>query len=258
LSRIHPSAVVDPRAKIADDVVIGAGATVGPDVELASGVELRPHAYVWGRTSVGEGTRIFPFAVLGEEPQDKSFSGEQTQLVVGRGNVIREHVTIHVGTLKGGGATRIGDDNLIMNGVHVGHDTRIGDHCIIASQSAIAGHVEIQDFATVGGLSGIHQHTRIGESAMVAALSGVTKDAAPFSLVAGERATLRGLNVVGIRRRGFPAEVRAEIRRAYKIVFQSKLRLQPALARLRAEGLRSPEVERLLDFLESSVRGFSR
>lgn len=258
MPEIHPTAVVDPRAKLADDVRIGAFVVVGPEVELGAGVELRPHAHVWGRTSVGEGTRVFPFAVLGEEPQDKSFSGESTELVIGRENVIREHVTIHVGTVKGGGSTRIGDDNLIMNGVHVGHDTHIGSHCIIASQCAIAGHVTIEDFAVVGGLSGIHQFARIGESAMVAALSGVTKDAPPFSLVAGERATTRGLNAVGLRRRGFAAESRRQIKRAFHILFASRLRLEDALAQVREEGLDAPEVERLLRFVESSERGVSR
>jgi UDP-N-acetylglucosamine acyltransferase len=196
--------------------------------------------------------------VLGEEPQDKSFSGEATELVVGADNVIREHVTIHVGTRRGGGCTRLGDDNLVMNGVHLGHDTRIGSHCIIASQCAIAGHVVVEDFAVVGGLSGIHQFARVGESAMVAALSGVTKDAPPFSLVAGERATTRGVNLVGLRRRGFPAESRRQIKRAFHLLFGSKLRLEQALERIRAEGLDAPEVVRLLRFVESSERGVSR
>ena len=163
-----------------------------------------------------------------------------------------------MGTEKGGGCTRIGDDNLLMNGVHVGHDTRIGSSCIIASQSAIAGHVEVQDFAVIGGLSGVHQFTRIGESSMVAALSGVTKDAPPFTIVAGERATTRGVNRVGLRRRGVPAAVCREIKRAFQILFQSKLRLEPALQRVREEGLHSPEVLRLVRFLETSERGFSR
>ena len=258
MPEIHPSAVVDPRAKLAEDVRVGAFVVVGPEVELASGVEVRPHAHVWGRTSVGERTRIFPFAVLGEEPQDKSFSGEETALVIGRDNVLREHVTIHVGTHRGGGCTRIGDDNLIMNGVHVGHDTQIGSHCIIASQCAIAGHVAIGDFAVVGGLSGVHQFARIGESAMVAALSGVTKDAPPFALVAGGRATTRGLNSVGLRRRDFSAESQRQIKRAFQLLFGSKLRLEEALARILGEGLDAPEVSRLVRFVESSERGVSR
>ncbi|MDX1648641.1 MAG: acyl-ACP--UDP-N-acetylglucosamine O-acyltransferase [Myxococcota bacterium] len=258
MPEIHPTAAVDPRAKLAGDVRIGAFAVVGPEVELAAGVEIRPHAYVTGRTSVGERTRIFPFAAIGEEPQDKSFSGESTQLVIGRDNVIREHATLHVGTPKGGGCTRVGDDNLIMNGVHLGHDSQVGSHCIIASHCAVAGHAVLEDFAVVGGLSGIHQFARVGESAMVAALSGVTKDAPPFSLVAGERATTRGVNVVGLRRRGFPAESRRQIKRAFHVLFGSKLRLPEALERIREEGLDAPEVGRLLRFVESSERGVSR
>jgi UDP-N-acetylglucosamine acyltransferase len=258
VAEIHPTAVVDRQAKLADDVCIGAFAVVGPEVELAAGVELRPHAHVTGRTSVGERTRVFPFAVLGEEPQDKSFSGGATQLVIGRDNVIREHATIHVGTPKGGGCTRVGDDNLIMNGVHLGHDARVGSHCIVASHCAIAGHAVLEDFAVVGGLSGIHQFARIGESAMVAALSGVTKDAPPFAIVAGERATTRGVNVVGLRRRGFSAESRRQIKRAFHVLFGSRLRLEEALERIRQEGLDAPEVGRLLRFVENSERGVSR
>lgn len=258
MARIHPSAVVEPGAKIADDVVIGACAVVGPEVELAAGVELRAHAHVSGRTTIGEGTRIFPFAVLGEEPQDKSFSGETTELLVGRDNVIREHATIHVGTQRGGGCTRIGDDNFIMNGVHLGHDTEIGSHCIIASHCAFGGHAIVEDHAVVGGLCGIHQFARVGESAMVAAMSGLSKDVPPFSLVSGQRARVSGVNVVGLRRRGFSAEVRAEIKHAFHILFSSKLRLESALERLQAEHLESDEVARLLHFLETSERGFCR
>ncbi|MCP3983947.1 MAG: acyl-ACP--UDP-N-acetylglucosamine O-acyltransferase [bacterium] len=258
MPQVHPTAVVDPGAKLADDAVVGAYATVGPEVELGPGVELRPHAHVWGRTRVGEGSRIFSFAVVGEEPQDESFSGETTELVLGRKNVIREHASIHVGTAKGGGSTRLGDENLIMNGVHIGHDARIGSHCIIATHCAIAGHVEMGDYAVIGGLSGVHQFARIGESAMVAALSGVSKDAPPFSIVAGERTTTRGVNVIGLKRRGFSPEVRSQIKRAFHILFGSKLRFEVALAQVREEGLDSDEVTRLLAFVESSERGVSR
>jgi UDP-N-acetylglucosamine acyltransferase len=250
--------LVDPDARLADDVRVGAFAVIGSEVELAEGVEVRPHALVTGRTRIGPRTRIFPFAVLGEEPQDKSFSGEATELVVGADNVLREHVTIHVGTVKGGGCTRIGDDNFIMNGVHIAHDVQLGSHVIVASQVAIAGHAEVQDYAVIGGLSGVHQHARVGESAMVGALSGVTLDAPPFGLVSGDRAELRGLNTVGVKRRGFPPEVRREIKRAYQLLFWSKLRLEEALARIASEGLVSAEVKRLVAFLTSSERGVSR
>ncbi len=255
---VHPTAVVDPGAKIADDASVGAYATIGPEVELASGVEVRAHAHVWGRTTVGEDSRIFSFAVVGEEPQDKTFSGEATELRIGRDNVIREHTSIHCGTQKGGGSTTIGDDNLIMNGVHIGHDSQIGSHCIIASHCAIAGHVVMQDHAVIGGLSGVHQFARVGESAMVAALAGVTKDAPPFSIVAGERATTRGVNLVGLKRRGFPAEVRSQIKRAFHLLFSAKTRLEVSLEKIREEGLDSDEVQRLVRFVETSERGISR
>jgi UDP-N-acetylglucosamine acyltransferase len=256
--RIHRTAVVDPAAKLADDVEIGAHAYVGAEVELASGVELRPHAHVTGRTSIGERSRVFPFAVLGEEPQDRSFAGETTHLVIGRDTTIREHAVIHVGTSKGGGCTRIGDETMILNGVHVGHDSQIGSQVLIASLCAIAGHVRIDDYAVVGGLTGIHQFVRVGESAMVAATSAVSQDVPPFALVAGDRARLSGLNVVGLRRRGFSPEVRRQIHHAYHLVFHSKLRFASAAERVRAEIQGSPEVDRLMEFLATSERGFVR
>lgn len=256
---VHPTAVVDPSAKLAEGVLIGAYAVVGSHVELHEGVELRPHAHVRGHTTVGARTRIFPFTVVGEEPQDKGFDpAMETELHVGEDNVIREHVSIHLGTPGGGGATRIGNDNLFMNGSHVGHDAKIGDHVIVASNSALGGHCEIQDYAVIGALTGVHQFTRVGESVMVAGLAGVAQDAPPFSLVAGERTTIRGLNAVGIRRRGFSPEVRKELKRAYHIFFHSKLRLEVAFERVREEGLASAEVGRLVHFLETSERGFSR
>jgi UDP-N-acetylglucosamine acyltransferase len=258
VAQIHPSAVVDRRAKLADDAVIGPFCTVGPEVELGPGVVLKSHVHVTGHTTVGARTRVFPFVVLGEEPQDKPFAGEQTALAIGADNVIREHASIHVGTPRGGGCTRLGDDSLIMNGVHIGHDAQIGSHVTVASHVAIAGHAQVGDYAVIGGLSGIHQFARVGESAMVGALSGVTLDAPPFSLVSGERARLRGLNVVGLRRRGVSPAIREELKRAYHILFQSRLRLGPALEEARAAGFASDEVRRLLAFFESSERGVSR
>jgi UDP-N-acetylglucosamine acyltransferase len=178
--------------------------------------------------------------------------------VIGCDTTVREHAVIHVGTRKGGGCTRIGDDVLVMNGVHIGHDSQVGSHVIIASLCAIAGHVQIEDYVAVGGLTGIHQFSRIGESAMVAATSAVSQDVPPFALAAGDRARLSGLNVVGLRRRGFSAETRLRIKRAYHLIFHSKLRLGDAAERVRAEIQGCPEVERLLHFLERSERGFVR
>jgi UDP-N-acetylglucosamine acyltransferase len=258
VARIHPTAVVDPGAKLAEDVSIGAYTVIGPDVELGPGVALSAHVLVVGCTTIGPRTRVFPFAALGGEPQDKKFSGEATRLSIGADNVIREHVTLHVGTVKGGGVTRIGDDNLIMNGVHVGHDGAVGSHCILASFTALAGHVVVEDFAVLGGYTGVHQFTRIGESVMAAAGSMVAQDAPPFAMVAGDRARLVGLNAIGLKRRGFSDETRAAIKQAYQIVFHSKLLTKDALQRVREELAHCPEALRLADFLEGSERGFVR
>ena len=255
---VHNTAIVDRRAKLAEGVEVGPYCTVGPDVELGEGVALESHAVVGGHTSVGAGTRIFPFACVGGEPQDKKFEGETTRLAIGRDNVIREHVTIHVGTRKGGGATRIGDDNLIMNGAHVAHDCRIGSHVIVASFCGIAGHVTIDDYAVLGAFTGVHQFARVGESAMSAANSMLSQDAPPFAMVAGDRARLVGLNSVGLKRRGFSRDTRKQLKRAYHLVFQAHLRLEEALERVREELPDAPEVARLVRFLEESERGFVR
>lgn len=258
MPRVHRTSIIDPGAKLAEDVEVGPGAVIDGSVELESGVVVGPYVVVTGHTRVGARTRIYPFAHIGGDPQDKSFSGETTRLEIGEDNVIREHATLHVGTAKGGGCTRIGDDNLIMNSVHIAHDCRIGSHTIVASFSGLAGHVEVEDHAVLGAYTGVHQFARVGESVMTAANSMLNKDAPPFCLVAGDRARLIGLNVVGMRRRGLPAEAQAAIKRAFHILFYSKLRAEPALARVREELGGTPEVTRLLRFLESAQRGFVR
>lgn len=258
MTDVHPSAAVDPGALLADDVRVGPYAVVGPHVELGTGVELGPHVHVTGHTRVGARTRIFPFASVGEEPMDKKFSGEVTRLEIGCDNVIREHATLHVGTEKGGGVTRIGDDNLVMNGAHVAHDCVVGSHTILASFSGLAGHVEVGDFAVLGAYTGVHQFSRVGESVMTAANTMLAQDAPPFALMAGDRARLAGVNGVGLKRRGFPPEVRRAIKHAYHVLFASRVPLAEAVARLREEGEPPPEVARLLRFLETSERGIAR
>ncbi len=258
MAPIHPTAIVDPGAEVASDAEIGPYSTVGPDVVLEAGVVVQAHAVVTGITRVGERTRIFPFSCVGGEPQDKSFAGESTQLVIGKDNVIREHTTLHVGTKKGGGCTEVGDDNLIMNGVHVAHDCRVGSHTIIASYSVLAGHVIVEDHAVLGGYTGVLQFTRIGESVMAAGNAKISQDAPPFSMVAGDRARLVGINNVGLKRRGLPDETRQAIKRAFHLIFNSKLRLQPALEQVREELGEVPEVQHLVQFLEKSERGFCR
>lgn len=259
MARVHPNATVDPGAKLADDAEVGPYSFVGPDVELGNGVVLGPQATIVGRTTIGARTRVFPFTVLGGEPQDRGFNETPGRLVIGEDNVIREHVTISVGTSKGGGTTRIGDDNLIMNTVHIGHDCRLGSHCIVASFSGLAGHVTVEDYAVLGGYTGVHQFVRIGESVMCAADSKLGKDAPPFSLVHGNQARWVGLNAVGLKRRGVSPEATSALKRAFQILYRSSLRTEPALARMREELGHVPEVARLVRFLEASEkRGFMR
>jgi len=255
---VHTTALVDPKARLADGVKVGPYSVIGPKVSLAEDVEVGAHVVVTGQTVIGRGTRIFPFTSLGDEPQDKSFTGEPTRLEIGAANVIREHVTAHVGTPRGGGCTRIGDDNLIMTCTHIGHDCQIGSQIILASYTGLAGHVIIEDFAVLGAYTGIHQFCRVGESVMCGANAKLSLDAPPFSLVAGDHARLAGLNTVGLKRRGFGHDQRRALKRAVRILFSSKLRLEVALARVREELADSEEVARLVRFLEKSERGFCR
>ncbi|RIL04408.1 MAG: acyl-[acyl-carrier-protein]--UDP-N-acetylglucosamine O-acyltransferase [Proteobacteria bacterium] len=258
MPRIHPAAVVDRGAKLADDVVVGAFAFVGAGVELDAGVVVSNHASVTGATRIGPRGRIHPFAAVGGDPQDKKYAGEPTRLEIGADARIHEGVTVHRGTPQGGGATRIGDDVMLMNGTHVAHDCQIGSHVVIASFSGLAGHVEIGDWAVLGAYTGVHQFARVGESVMTAANAKLSKDAPPFSLVAGDHARVVGLNRIGIERRGFSEQAMADLKHAFHLLFASKLRLADAVVRVRDEVGATPEVARLLDFLASSQRGVCR
>jgi UDP-N-acetylglucosamine acyltransferase len=207
---IHPSAVVEPGAVIGAGARVGPFSVIGPEVTLGPGVEIGSHVVVTGWTELGEGTRVFPFASIGEVPQDLKFAGERTRLRIGARNRIREHVTMNAGTAQGGGETVVGDDGLYMAGCHVAHDCRIGNRVIVVNNSAVAGHCVLEDDVIVGGLSGIHQWVRVGRGAIIGALSMVTNDVVPYGLVAGPRAELDGLNLVGLKRRGVPrADIQA-------------------------------------------------
>ena len=257
MARIHPTAVVDPGAKLAEDVEVGPFCVIGRDVELGPGVALGPHVVVTGRTSIGARTRIFSFSVIGEQAQVPESSGD-TRLAIGEDNVIREFAAIHAGSAAGGACTRIGDGNFLLNNVHVAHDCRIGDLCVVASLSALAGHVEVGDGAVIGAMVGVHQHCRIGEHSFTGAGTRLAKDVLPFARVAGARAHWIGVNTVGLRRRGFAPEKIAELEHVFHVLFQSKLRLAPALERVAREHAGSPEVERLLRFIAASQRGITR
>jgi UDP-N-acetylglucosamine acyltransferase len=219
MPHIHPTAIVASGADLAEDVEVGPYCVVGAEVALAAGVRLIAHVVIDGRTTVGPGTRIFPFASIGLEPQDLKYAGEASSLVIGRNNRIREHVTINPGTTGGGMVTRVGDDCLLMVGAHVAHDCQIGDHVIMANNATLGGHVVVEDYAILGGLSAVHQFVRIGRHAMVGGMSGVERDVIPYGQVIGDRARLAGLNIIGMQRRGFSRDDIQGLRSAYQFLF---------------------------------------
>lgn len=255
-ARIHPSAIVEDGARIGAGASVGPFTLVGADVTLGDGVDVRSHVVVTGWTEVGAGTTIYPFASIGEVPQDLKFAGERTRLVIGARNRIREHVTMNTGTAGGGGVTRIGDDGLYMAGCHIAHDCRIGDRVIVVNQSAIAGHCVIEDDVIVGGLSGIHQWVRIGRGAIIGALSMVTNDVVPHGLVTGPRAELDGLNLVGLKRKGVAREDIQALRVALLTLKQGEGTFQDRARRL-GEETDSDYVRYMVEFITgASDRSF--
>ncbi len=254
---IHPLAVVENGANIAAGCQIGPFCHVGPEVTLHEGVVLKSHAVVTGLTEIGAETVIFPFANIGDIPQDLKYAGEKTQLIVGKRNRIREGVTMNTGTDGGGGITRVGDDNLFMTGAHVGHDAIVGNHVVVANQSAIAGHCIIEDGVIIGGLSGIHQFVRIGRGAIIGAVTMVTNDVIPYGLVQGPRGALDGLNLVGLKRRGVAKEDITALRAAYQALAQGEGAFQERARRLSEEAPNSQYVRDVVDFvLKGSDRSF--
>ncbi len=252
---IHSSAIVSAQANIGDNCFIGAFCTVGDEVTLESGVHLESHVVVGGKTVIGEQTRVFPFVSIGLAPQDLKYAGEPTATVVGRRNQIREFVTIHRGTIGGGGVTAIGDDNLLMAQAHIAHDCRLGNNIIMANAATLAGHVEIDDRANVGAYSGVHQFCRVGREAFVGGYSVVVKDALPFAISQGNHAKCYGLNSVGMKRRGYSKETIEKLKHAYHLLLSAKLNTSQALERIKADVADSPEVNLLIQFIETSKRG---
>lgn len=255
-ARIHPAAVVEDGAEIGPDAVVGPFAVIGPKVRLGAGVEVRSHAIVTGLTEIGERTVIFPFANIGDIPQDLKYAGEQTRLIVGARNRIREGVTMNTGTAGGGGVTRVGDDCLFMTGSHVGHDAQVGNGVIMANHAALAGHCIIGDGVIVGGLSGIHQWVRVGRGAIIGAVTMVTNDVIPYGLVQGPRGVLDGLNLVGLKRGGVAREDIAALRAAFQALAQGEGSFQERARRLSDEAT-SAYVREMVDFvLAESDRSF--
>ncbi len=252
---IDGTARVDPDAVLGPGVRVGPYCIIGPQVRLGPGCVLESHVVVQGATSLGAGTRVFPFASLGQAPQDLKFKGEATSLLVGERNTVREYVTLHVGTAGGGGLTRIGSDNLFMAGAHVAHDCQVGSHTIFANGATLAGHVTVGDWATIGAFSGVHQFCRVGAHAFLGGYTVATKDVLPFSKTVGNRARIYGLNTIGLVRRGFAPERVAALRQAFRVLLASRLSTSEALLRLESEGPRTEDVDLLLEFIRSSPRG---
>jgi UDP-N-acetylglucosamine acyltransferase len=250
----HPTAIIQPGARVAEGVRIGPYAVIGENVSLGRDTEVGASAVLDGFTTIGERNRIFPFASIGLEPQDRKFKGEESTLEIGDDNIFREFVTIHRGTAPGGGRTVIGDSNLFMAYAHIAHDCIIGSHTTFGNAATLAGHVEVEDHAGIGAYSGVHQFCRVGAHAFIGGYSAVTQDVLPFSKTVGNRARLYGVNTVGLTRREFPRQRIAVIRHAFRLLQHSKLNVSQALTRLEQEPA-SEDIDLLVDFIRSSKRG---
>jgi UDP-N-acetylglucosamine acyltransferase len=256
---IHPSAVVSRQAELADDVVIKAFSMIGPNVAIGAGTVVGPHAVIDGWTTLGARNEVHPFVTLGYPPQDLSYGGEETRLIIGDDNIIRENATIHRGTQRGAGTTRLGSNNYIMAYAHIAHDCQIGNNVVMANAATLGGHVQVDDYAILGGLVAIHQFIRIGKYAFIGGKSGLRMDMPPFMLAFGAPAKLYGPNLVGLRRGGFSRESIEALKKSYRIIFRSGLTLKEALGKVKQEVDQVPEVQALVQFIEeSSKRGVTR
>jgi UDP-N-acetylglucosamine acyltransferase len=252
---IHETSIVSPEAEIADDVTVGPFCRIGPRVKVGKGCRFESHVVVEGPTTIGQNNQFYPFGTIGLQPQDLKFKGEDTFLTIGDHNIFREYVNIHRGTKGGGGFTRIGDHNFLMAYVHIGHDSILGNHIILANAATLAGHVTIEDHATIGAFSGVHQFCRVGTHGYVGGYSVVTKDVLPYSKTVSERDThAYGPNVLGLERKGFSSEQIHNIKAAFRLLLQSKLNTTQAVEAIKAK-MHSPEVQVLLEFIETAERG---
>jgi UDP-N-acetylglucosamine acyltransferase len=252
---IHKTAIVSPKAQIGENCYIGAFSIIGGDVKLSKNVRLDSHVVVEGDTFIDSDTHIFPFVSIGLAPQDLKYGGEPTKTVIGKNNHIREFVTIHRGTVNGGGITKIGDNNLLMAQSHVAHDCQLGDEIIMANAATLAGHVEIADKASIGAYSGVHQFCRVGKEAFIGGYSVVVKDALPFAISQGNHAKCYGLNRIGMKRKGYPKETIEKLHHAYHLLLNAKLNTTQAVERIEAEIFDCSEVDYLVEFIKTSQRG---
>ena len=258
MNRIHATAIIDPNAELGDGVTVGPYSIIGEHVKIGDGTVIDSHALIEKWTEIGSNCKISSFTSIGTPPQDISYAGEETRVVIGDRNTIREYATVHRGTKKGGGVTTVGSDNYIMAYVHVAHDCLIGNHIVMANAATLGGHVKVEDFAVIGGLTGVHQFVRIGAYSMVGACSAVSLDVPPYVSAVGNRAELFGLNIVGLRRQGFDKTRVQKIKKAYNILFRSKLQLKDAIVSVLEEVHDSEDVLRLVEFIKATKRGICR
>jgi len=257
LTLIHPQAIIDPSAVLAEGVSVGPFSVIGAGVEIGAGTHIASHVVIDGPTRIGRDNKIYAFAAIGGDPQDKKYAGEPTSLAIGDRNVIREYCTISRGTAQDGGITRLGDDNWIMAYVHIAHDCRIGNNTIFANSASLAGHVTVEDDVILGGFTLLHQFCKVGAHAFTAMNSVISKDVPPFVMVSGHMAKPYGLNSEGLKRRGFSPDTLSQLRKAYKILYRSGLTLEQAIEQLQAmEG--GAEIDQLVDFLKDVTRGIVR
>lgn len=259
MTEIHPTAIISDTAKIGTDVKIGAYSVVGANVVLGDAVELMSHVVVEGHTSVGTGTRIFPFSSIGHQPQDLKYHGEPSRLEIGERNVIREHVTMNPGTEGGGMLTKVGDECLFMVGAHVAHDCIVNNNVILVNNATLGGHVVIDDWAIIGGLAAVHQFVRIGRHAMIGGKTGVEHDVIPYGTVTGNRARLEGLNILGLKRRGFSRDEIHDIRKAYRLIFAEEGTMAERVADVVEDFSENEPVMEIVNFIRSdSSRGICK
>lgn len=258
MSLIDPRAIIDPSAKLADDVVVGPWSIIGPDVEIGEGTVLGPNVIIKGPTRIGKHNRVYQFSSLGEDTPDRKYKGEPTRLVIGDHNIIREGVTMHRGTIQDRDETTVGDHNLIMAYAHIGHDSVVGNHCILVNNVALAGHVHIGDWAILSGYTLVHQFCHIGAHSFAAMGTAIGKDVPAFVTVSGNPAEARSMNFEGLRRRGFSVEAIAALRRAYKTVYRQGLTIEAAMTALTESSLEFPEVALFRDSILASQRGITR
>lgn len=255
---IHPTAIIQPGAKLAENVSVGPYTVIGEHVVIGSGTTIAGHVVIEGWTEMGCDNQVFQFSSIGAAPQDLKYAGQETYLKIGDRNRFREFTTLNLGTTEGGGLTSVGNDNLFMAYSHVAHDCIVHDHAILANGATLAGHVEIESAAILGGLTAIHQFCRVGCHSMISGGAMVTQDVLPYTVAQGDRAKTVGLNLIGLKRRGFSEETIRGIKKAYRMIFRSGLRLEEALQKIDVEIERSPELDHFVNFIKDSQRGIAR